>query len=69
MVKHMEDAANFCTLRIKNSVAANRKKLFAKPRVLLYNKNAQTFFKKRYAAGQSAAKKALKKRPVGGKDA
>ena len=61
MVKHMEDAANFCTLRIKNSVAANRKKLFAKPRVLLYNKNAQTFFQKKICRRPIGGDKSFKK--------
>lgn len=61
MVKHMEDAANFCTLRVKNSVAANRKKLFAKPRVLLYNKNAQTFFQKKICRRPIGGDKSFKK--------
>lgn len=61
MVKHIEKAANFCTLRIKNSVAANRKKLFAKPRVLLYNKNAQTFFKKKICRRPIGGDKSFKK--------
>lgn len=61
MVKHIEKAANFCTLRIKNSVAANRKKLFAKPRVLLYNKNAQTFFQKKICRRPIGGDKSFKK--------